>query len=250
MFSQSLSGSHIARLAIIALGAVMAACGVSTRDHNALLDDYRASQEALESCQANNSDLFRENASLGQGVNDCQSEIALLRAHDARASTEASRRQEIYAQLMGRLEGMIESGHLQIRVEDGRIVLVLPQDVLFESGDSQLGDEGGMTLADVGAALRTLTDQHFQVEGHTDNVPISNGLFASNWDLSTGRAVSVVNLLIEQGVSPANLSAAGFGEFTPDSTNESPEGRAQNRRIEIVLVPDLGDIPEAEANAM
>jgi len=248
MFSRSLTTSRFPFLALIALGSLLAACGVSTEQHNAVLDELQATQESLADCQGSNSSLEQRVAFYETANSECEAQLADLRSHFAATSTESQRRDAIYDQLVGRLQDMIDAGQLEVRVEDGRIVLVLPNDVLFESGSAELGDAGRATLTNVAAALSSLTDQRFQVEGHTDNVPISNDRFASNWELSTARAVSVVNLLIEQGVAPENLSAAGFGEFSPHSPNDTDENRAQNRRIKIVLLPDLGNLPEMRTN--
>jgi len=93
----------------------------------------------------------------------------------------------------------------------------------------------------VGAALKAIQDKAIRVEGHTDNVPIATSLqdrFASNWELSTARATAVVRYLQDKaGIAPDHLIAAGYGEFRPIAPNTTPEGRTQNRRIEIVLVP-------------
>jgi chemotaxis protein MotB len=119
------------------------------------------------------------------------------------------------------------------------MVLQLPQDVLFASGSATLNAEGTETLGRIGTVLAELAGRRFQVEGHTDNVPIATERFPSNWELSTGRALSVVRLLVRQGVPSENLSGAGFGEYQPVASNDAPEGRRSNRRIEIVMLPNL-----------
>jgi chemotaxis protein MotB len=82
------------------------------------------------------------------------------------------------------------------------------------------------------------------VAGHTDNQPIRTKRFPNNWHLSTARASSIVEFLIEQGIPAENLAAAGYGEFDPIAENETADGRATNRRIEIILVPDLSELPD------
>ena len=98
-------------------------------------------------------------------------------------------------------------------------------------------------LAKVAQVLGTVADRDFLVAGHTDNVPIHTALFPSNWELSTRRAVEVVHILVAQGMQPRMLAAAGYGEFDPVVANDTAEHRAQNRRIEIVLQPNLADLP-------
>lgn len=159
---------------------------------------------------------------------------------------EVRQRNQIYEEVIGRFQSLIDAEQLSVSIDRGRMVIQLPQDVLFPSGSATLGSDGRQTLGEVGSALADLGDRQFQVEGHTDDVPISNERFASNWELSTARALSVVRLLIESGADPGNLSAAGYGEYQPVAGNETPEGRRQNRRIEIVMLPNLDVIASTE----
>jgi chemotaxis protein MotB len=114
--------------------------------------------------------------------------------------------------------------------------------VLFDSGQTTVKPSGRQALTQVASILRSISDRHFQVAGDTDNVPISSAAFPSNWELSTRRAVEVVHFLIEQGMKPELLSAAGYGEFDPVASNDSPEGRKKNRRIEISLQPNIDEL--------
>ena len=93
------------------------------------------------------------------------------------------------------------------------------------------------------AVLKDLQNRNFQVAGHTDNIPIKSAKFRSNWDLSTARAVEVVNFMIVAGMEPKRLSAAGYAAESPVAPNDTPENKAKNRRIEITLVPNLDDLP-------
>ena len=141
---------------------------------------------------------------------------------------------------------MIDGGQLSVSIVRGRLVIQLPQDILFESGSAVVGREGRETLASVGTVLADLEDRRFQIEGHTDNVPIATARFPSNWELSSARALSVVRLLIENNVSPDNVSGAGYGEFQPVASNDEPQTRRLNRRIEIVMLPNLDVIAAAQ----
>jgi chemotaxis protein MotB len=102
-------------------------------------------------------------------------------------------------------------------------------------------------LEQVSEVLATIDNREFQVAGHTDNVPIHTSRFPSNWELSTARAVNVVKLMMEQGLEPARLSAAGYADTQPIGSNDDDEGRQQNRRIEISLVPNLDELPDLSA---
>ena len=157
----------------------------------------------------------------------------------AAVEQEIRERNAIYEDVIGRFRSMIEAEQLSVSIDRGRMVINLPQDILFPSGSATLGNEGRATLSQVGEVLATIDERRFQVEGHTDNVPISTARFASNWQLSAARALSVVTLLQEVGVPPENLSGAGYGEYQPAADNEDPAGRELNRRIEIVMLPNL-----------
>ena len=94
--------------------------------------------------------------------------------------------------------------------------------------------------------LASVPGRTYQVEGHTDNVPIHTQRYPSNWELASARAVAVTRTMIEAGVDPARISAASFSEYKPSASNGSKEGRAQNRRIEIVVVPESVGLPGFE----
>jgi chemotaxis protein MotB len=162
---------------------------------------------------------------------------------------EVRQRNAIYEEVIGRFQSLINAGRLSVAIDRGRMVIQLPQDILFESGSATLGADGRGTLAEVAAVLADIDDRSFQVEGHTDDVPIATARFPSNWELSTARALSVVRLLVDRGVNPMTLSGAGYGEFRPVAQNDTPDGRRRNRRIEIVMLPNLDVIAAAQIPA-
>jgi chemotaxis protein MotB len=131
---------------------------------------------------------------------------------------------------------------LKVGIRRGRMVLELPNDILFDSGKTEVKPAGKSALADVAKVLRGLPGRTFQVAGHTDNVKIQSARYPSNWELSTARAVEVTKLLVDGGMDPKMLSAAGYGEWDPAADNASPDGRAKNRRIEITLVPNMEEL--------
>jgi chemotaxis protein MotB len=137
---------------------------------------------------------------------------------------------------------MIDAGELKVTLRNGRMVIQMANDVLFDSGQTEIKPAGKAALAQVGEVLRTIQNRRFQVAGDTDNVPIQTTLFPSNWELSTRRAVEVVHFLVSQGVRADALSAAGYGEFDPIASNDSPQGRTRNRRIEIALQPNIDEL--------
>lgn len=158
---------------------------------------------------------------------------------------EIRERNRIYEDVLSRFRALIDAGRLSVRIDRGRMVIQLPQDILFASGSATISAEGRQTLREVGQVLATIPDRTFQVEGHTDNVPIATERFPSNWELSAARAISVIRVLLDAGVPPENLSGAGYGEYHPVASNDTPEGRRLNRRIEIVMLPNLDVIAEA-----
>jgi len=190
------------------------------------------------------SELDKTRKSLGstqEELSASKAEIATL----SKIEAETKRRNEIYAQFVNRLQSMIDGGQLTVSIDAGRIVINLPNNVLFNSGSANLNSEGQEALSQIGGVLKQFSDRRFQIEGHSDNVPIKSARFPSNWELSTARALAVVHLLTEMGVTPENVSAAGFGEFRPRADNETEEGKQLNRRIEIVMLPNL-DILSSE----
>jgi chemotaxis protein MotB len=147
--------------------------------------------------------------------------------------------------MLAKFKSLIEGGKLKVKIKNGKMMLELPSAILFGSGRANLSEEGKSTLTEVAAVLATIPDREFQVAGHTDDVPLGKGnKFKTNWHLSAARAVAVVTFLQEMGVSPAQLSAAGYSEYQPAASNETEQGKAQNRRIEITLMPNLEELPD------
>ena len=210
----------------------------SARDE--VLADNAALRAQLREAGQDVDALLQEKSTISTMLEEANRALAQARARQA----EAEKRNAIYQRLRERLQAMIDAGKLNVRIVRGRMVIDLKQDILFPSGSAKLSEIGKETLAEVADALAEFPDRQFQVEGHTDNVPIKTDRFPSNWVLSTARAVSVVTLFASRKIAPENLSAAGFGEFQPRADNGSEDGRALNRRIEVVMLPDLQALPD------
>lgn len=163
-----------------------------------------------------------------------------------RRKAEAETSLKTFRDLIARFQKMIDAGTLRVKVIDGRMVVELATDILFPPGAASLSKVGEATIREVGTVLASIPDRDFQVAGHTDNVPISNDRFPSNWDLGAARSITVTRLLIDAGLPADRVSAASYGDTVPVDTNETKEGKAQNRRIEIVIVPDLSMMPGYE----
>jgi len=204
-------------------------------DSSALANELR---QELQKAGKNVDGLMAEKGKMRQALDEAKVRLEELR----RAQEAAQKRADLLKNLINKFKRMIESGDLKIVLRDGRMVLQLRNDVLFDSGKIEVKPAGRDALKDVAKVLVTLTDRKLQVVGHTDNRPIQTERFPSNWELSTSRAISVVKFLITEGVKAELLSAAGHSEHDPVATNDNDDGRAKNRRIEIVLQPNLSEL--------
>jgi chemotaxis protein MotB len=209
---------------------------------NQALDAATAMNQQLRSeleKQGKNVDaLLSAKGSLASSLQQAQARLAELRKAQAAAEARAA----LFRDLALRLKRMIDAGELKIVLRSGRMVLVMPNDILFDSGKTAIKPNGKEALGEVARVLASLPERRFQVAGHTDDEPIRVSGFASNWELSSERALSVVTLLIASGMKPESLSAAGYGEFDPVRPNDSSENKAQNRRTEITLQPSIDEL--------
>jgi chemotaxis protein MotB len=245
-----------ARTQIDQLNATIADLQARTAERDKALASVRGNtrdlQGKLDGATAENDQLRKELARLGKSADSMLAEKGSLASAlaDAKARLEelrkaqaaADARAALFKQLALKFHRMIDAGELKVVLRNGRMVLELPNDVLFDSGQTTIKPAGKQALAKIATVLRTLADRHFQVAGDTDNVPISTSLFPSNWELSTRRAVEVVHFLVAQEMRPELLSAAGYGEFDPVAANDASDGRARNRRIEISLQPNIDEL--------
>lgn len=205
-------------------------------DQTALVSSLK---ERLEKLGQNVDKLTSERGQLAQGLNEAKARLEELRRQKAAAEARAA----TFRELVAKLRGMIDAGQLKVVIRDGRMLIALPNDVLFDSGKTQIKPEGQVALGRVAQVLASINDRRFQVVGHTDNVPIKTARFRSNWELSTARAVEVATFMVENGMKPQALTAAGASEYDPVAPNDTPEQRGQNRRIEIILLPNIQDLP-------
>jgi chemotaxis protein MotB len=263
------------RHAIIALGlAALAGCGVSK-------DEFAAQQRDTEHFRHKYQDEAGKTAALEAKVADLQQQLAAsqkkvagwqeqmgvreqqisqLEASAAKLekekgdleakSAQLEAKSAQYEQLTASLQGQIANGQVEISELRGKMTVKLKDKVLFASGSTALGKEGRAALDAVAQAFASLKGKNVVVSGYTDDVPTgSKSGFKDNWDLSTARAVTVVRYLQSRGVSPAILGAMGFSEYRPLAGNDTPEGRSQNRRIEIALTaadePAVASAPAA-----
>lgn len=129
----------------------------------------------------------------------------------------------------------IEKGLVEVSYNQNRLEIDMKSKLMFESGSVHISQEAFNALRNIGEILKTLPNV-IHVEGHTDDVPISNLNYPSNWELSSARAASVVNLLVRTGVDPTRIAAIGYGQFQPIADNREDEGRQKNRRVTLVVL--------------
>jgi chemotaxis protein MotB len=201
----------------------------------------------LDKANEKNQQLEREKQQLGSDTQAIKNELEELR----RQRVLAEQRADVYRSLVSKLRSMIDAGTLAVAIRKGKMLVKLGDQILFDPGKADLTAGGQAALRQVAAVLREIPDRDFVVAGHTDNQPIKNSAYRSNWELSTARAVTVVRFLQSEGVDPRHLAAAGYSEFDSVARNDTNEERALNRRIEIVVMPNLDELPAIEplANA-
>ncbi|MFH1809959.1 MAG: OmpA family protein [Pseudomonadota bacterium] len=186
--------------------------------------------------------VVKDKSKLAGSVEEMKQALAELAARKA----EAEKRVAEYKKLLERFKALIDAGKLKVKIVDGRMVVALATDVLFASGSASLAKDGKTAIEEVTAILAEIPGRSFQVEGHTDDVPIKTAQYPSNWELAAARALTVVKTMVDAGMPAERISAASFGQNKPAGPNDSPEGRAANRRIDIVVVPDLSSLPGFE----
>jgi len=228
------------------IGDLEAALVEEQEDLAALEAEYEKVKEeyeaALQELRADQATLISDRSALRASIADMEEALADLAARKAAADA----RVDEYGELLDRFATLIDAGRLRVKIVDGRMVMELATDILFKSGSASLSPEGEEAILEVAAILAEIPERRFLIEGHTDNVPISTERFPSNWELAAVRAITVTKTLIVGGVAPESVSGASFAEYRPVGDNETEEGRSANRRIEIVVVPDLSQLPGFE----
>jgi chemotaxis protein MotB len=232
------------RRSILLLAVVLGSCVAKTQYDSALsdLDEMKAelakADAARIECEERQATLEEQ---LGAELSATKEELEELRRQ----------REEIdkqFAELTAKLQEMIDAGDLQVYMRRGLIMIGLPSQILFPSGKAELSERGQKALGKIATVLATMPDRRIEVAGHTDDEPIGEKLktlWQDNWQLSTARALTVTRFLVGKGMKPESLTAAGNGEFDPVADNKKADGRKKNRRIELILVPDLSGLGKA-----
>ena len=243
-------------------------------ERDQLQADYAATDKSLKTLQASYKALEKDsNDALSANINKNRELLAQLEAKEKSLAAEQERLNKLKADLessskrLSELESYIaakdasmkklketltkslkafDGKGLTVHEKDGKVYVSMENKLLFQTGSWAVNSEGKTAVVEVGKVLAQNPDLSILIEGHTDDDKITGNLgggIENNWDLSTKRATAIVNILSEnKGVNKQNLTAAGRGEFAPLMSNDTPEGKAKNRRIEIILTPKLDEI--------
>lgn len=198
------------------------------------------SGQKLGALTSERSKIQTERDQLSTNLTGSKEELEALRKAKEKAEARMKATDDIYKQL----SKMIGTGDMKIAARRGSLVLSLPSEVLFPSGVADLSKDGEIKVLEVAFNLKKFPDRRFMVLGHTDNQPPQkNSPFPDNWSLSVARALTVARVLAQGGVNRKNLVVAGAGEYDEAVPNHSGAAMARNRRIEIVLLPALDELP-------
>lgn len=234
-------------------------------DYKALVDEHKRLEDSYKALEENSSAAIAANSKKNREL------LAQLEAKEQALTAENVRLENLKAQLengskrVAELENVIankdaamrklkdaiskaltnfEGKGLTVEQRNGKVYISMENKLLFQSGSWSIGKDGKKAVQQLGSVLAENPEIAILIEGHTDNVPYKgNAQLSGNWDLSTKRATAIVNILRENNaIQPENLTAAGRGEYAPIATNETAEGKAKNRRIEVILTPKLDEI--------
>ncbi|TFG59175.1 MAG: chemotaxis protein MotB [Deltaproteobacteria bacterium] len=228
------------------------------QQHEELLDENRMLKTRIEALTGDLAEMTKdrdtqkaESDSLSQTIVEMRGRIAVLETENRKlrqdtVALEKSQKEKVrkvsttYQDMVEKMKKEISEGQVTISELKGKLTVNMVDAVLFDTGKAEVKQGGLEVLKKVISILKGETEKAIRIEGHTDDVPISGTLakrFPTNWELSAARAINVTRFLQEQGIDPDVLSAVAYGEYKPISDNETPEGRAMNRRIEIILIP-------------
>ena len=200
--------------------------GKNIRNYQSMLNTNMTEQEKL-------------NSLLSQKMNELDERERTINELQDMINAQTERVQNLLNSVKDALLGF-SSDELTVREKDGKVYVAMSDKLLFESGSARVDKRGKEALAKLAEVLNKQSDIDVYIEGHTDSKPINTAQFKDNWDLSVIRATSVVRILTKDyGVKPLQIQPCGRGEFIPVADNETADGRAKNRRTEIIMAPKL-----------
>ncbi|HTS44211.1 MAG TPA: OmpA family protein [Puia sp.] len=240
---------------------VLVSCGTSKKlkmaeDHiTRLQSDSITAANNLSSCNSRVADLNNQitslnskNASLNKEAEDCRQLKQDLQARvdrlNAALAEQGTSLKEIREKIISGLSDLVDSG-MNVTFKNGLLYIELPEKLLFKKGSAVPAEKYKAALSPLASILNNYPRVQIYVVGHTDTVKIHNAKFEDNWALSTERANSIVRVLRDSyGIDPHRLLSAGRSKYSPIASNDTEEGKAQNRRIELILNPDLSKLWE------
>jgi chemotaxis protein MotB len=194
----------------------------------------------IDELTAANQKLTQESQSYQDSLRASEAELQKQMAELQAKEMQVQEQSTAFQQMQEAMKAEVDAKTVTIQELEGKLTVSLVEAILFDSGKAVVKKDGQAALKKVAEVLKNSKDQEIVVAGHTDNVPITSKLaekYPTNWELSAARAIAVVKLLEADGVDPKMLVAAGLGEFRPVADNATPDGRAKNRRMEIILMP-------------
>ncbi len=219
---------------------------------SSLMKDTALLKSSLKNYQALLTSNQNENLKLNTSLSQKEKELAEREKTIAQLQEMINAQNEKVKNLLKNVKDALlgfSSDELTVREEGGKVYVAMSDKLLFESGKAIVNEQGKRALGKLAEVLNKQTEIDIYIEGHTDNVPIKTAVFQDNWDLSVIRATSVVRILTETyGVNPMQIQPCGRGEFKPVADNESADGRAKNRRTEIIMAPRLDKLFEMLQN--
>ena len=210
-----------------------------TSRNSTLESEKQMLEESIDTLKKTNEELTNRNIEMESDQQILEESIAMLKESKEKEE-DAGTVSATYEELIAEMKREIEQGQITVTELPGKLTVDMPDKLLFDPGRAEIKVNGSAVLKRVVKILKTVTDKTIRVEGHTDNVPIKGALakkYPTNWELSAARALNVTRYLEKEGIDPSILSAAAFGAHQPVAGNDTPEGRAKNRRITITLLP-------------
>lgn len=212
---------------------------------SAIAENAKKNRELLAQLEAKEQALAAENARLQKLKEDMEGRsqrIAELKSVIASKDAAMNKLKDAISKALTNFEGK----GLTVEQRDGKVYVSMENKLLFQSGSWAVGANGKLAVKQLGSVLAQNPEIAILIEGHTDNDPYNGtGQLSGNWDLSTKRATAIVEILKENSaINPENLTAAGRGEYAPIASNDTNEGKAKNRRIEVILTPKLDEISQ------
>lgn len=208
----------------------------------AISSKAKENQNLLNELGEKETSLFEKEANLAKLTSALDARSKRIQDLEALIASKEAAMQQLKSAISNALKGFEGKG-LTVEQRDGKVYVSMENKLLFGSGQWAVGDNGKSAVVELARVLVENPTIDVLIEGHTDNDPYrSGGVIQDNWDLSVKRATAIVRILQESNVSPKQITAAGHSEYVPVASNDTPEGKAKNRRIEIILSPNLDEV--------